>query len=90
MVSETLTVTNPAGFHMRLARAFVSAINEFSCSVTLLHRGREIDGKSIMSVMAACMQQGTEIEVQCAGPDEEAALQTALSLIRSGGEPDGE
>ncbi|HWS43376.1 MAG TPA: HPr family phosphocarrier protein [Pseudoflavonifractor sp.] len=90
MVSEILTVTNRAGFHMRLAGAFVSAMNDFPCAVTLLHKGREIDGKSIMSVMAACMQQGAEIEIQCAGPDEDAALKIAVALIRSGGESENE
>lgn len=90
MVSETLTVTNKAGFHMRLAGEFVSAMNNFPCSVTLRHNGREIDGKSIMSVMAACMKQGAEIEIQCAGYDESAALKTAVELIRTGGENETE
>ncbi len=82
MVSETLTVTNPAGFHMRLASSFVSAMSDFQCSVAIRYNRREIDGKSIMSVMAACMKHGAVIEVRCSGPDETPALQKASSIIR--------
>ncbi len=83
MVSETLIVTNRAGFHMRLARDFVTAMSNFSCAVAIHYHGREIDGKSLMSVMAACMKRGAEIEVRCAGQDEAYALETAVALIRS-------
>lgn len=86
MVSETLTVTNRAGFHMRLASSFVSAMSDFECSVSILYNRREIDGKSIMSVMAACMKHGAVIEVRCSGLDETQALQAASSIIRCGEE----
>lgn len=84
MVSETLTVTNKAGFHMRLAGAFVSAMNGFASDVAIRHNGQEIDGKSIMSVMSACMKQGAEICIQCSGTDEVEALQAAAELVRAG------
>lgn len=86
MVSQSLTVTNRAGFHMRLACDFVTAMNGFDCSVSILYNRREIDGKSLMSVMAACMKQGSEIEVRCSGSDEVQALKTAADLIRLGEE----
>ena len=58
MVSELLIVNNKAGFHMHLAGRFTAAMNSFQSSVTVRYNGREVDGKSIMSVMAACMKQG--------------------------------
>ncbi len=86
MVIENLTVTNRAGFHMHLASDFVTAMNRFECSVSIRYKRREIDGKSLMSVMAACMKQGAEIEVRCSGQDETLALQKAAELIRCSGE----
>ena len=84
MVSEQLTVVNKAGFHMRPANLFVQAMTKFQSNITIVFNGRDIDGKSIMTVMAACMKQGTEIEIRCEGPDEVEMLRTAAELVRSG------
>ncbi|MCI5928611.1 MAG: HPr family phosphocarrier protein [Pseudoflavonifractor capillosus] len=84
MVSEQLTVVNKAGFHMRPANLFVQAMTKFQSNITIVFNGRDIDGKSIMNVMAACMKQGTEIEIRCEGPDEVEMLRTAAELVRSG------
>ena len=84
MVSEQLTVINKAGFHMRPANIFVQAMTKFQSNITIVFNGREIDGKSIMNVMAACMKQGAEIEIRCEGPDELEMLHTAADLVRSG------
>ena len=84
MVSEQLTVINKAGFHMRPANLFVQTMLKFQSNITIVFNGREIDGKSIMNVMAACMKCGAEIEIQCKGPDEVEMLHTAAELVRSG------
>ena len=84
MVSEQLTVINKAGFHMRPANLFVQTMLKFQSNITIVFNGREIDGKSIMNVMAACMKQGAEIEIRCEGPDEVEMLHTAAELVRSG------
>lgn len=86
MVSEFFIVRNKAGFHMHLAGRFTAAMNQYQSAVTVCYNGREIDGKSIMSVMAACMKQGAEIEIQCSGPDEAETLSAASELVLSGGE----
>lgn len=84
MVSEQLTVVNKAGFHMRPANIFVQSMIKFQSNITIVFNGHEIDGKSIMNVMAACMKQGAEIEIQCTGEDEQAMLAEAAGLVKSG------
>ena len=84
MVSEQLTVVNKAGFHMRPANIFVQAMTKFQSNITIVFNGRDIDGKSIMNVMAACMKQGAEIEIRCDGPREAEALERAAALIAAG------
>ena len=84
MVSEQLTVINKAGFHMRPANLFVQTMLKFQSNITIVFNGREIDGKSIMNVMAACMKQGAEIEIRCDGDQEADCLKTAAELVRSG------
>lgn len=84
MVSEKVTVINKMGFHMRPASAFVQAMAQFKSDINIVFNGKNIDGKSIMNVMAACMKQGSELELQCSGPDEAEMLQAAADLINSG------
>lgn len=84
MVSEKVTVINKMGFHMRPASAFVQAMAKYKSDINIVFNGRDIDGKSIMNVMAACMKQGSELELQCSGPDEQEMLKAAAGLINSG------
>lgn len=84
MVSEKVTVINKMGFHMRPASAFVQAMAQFKSDINIVFNGKNIDGKSIMNVMASCMKQGSELELQCSGPDEAEMLQAAAGLINSG------
>ena len=85
MVSEKVTVINKQGFHMRPASAFVQAMAKYAgTDINIIYNGRNIDGKSSMNVMAACMKQGAEIEIQCSGPDEQAMLAEAAGMVKSG------
>lgn len=84
MVSEKVTVINKMGFHMRPASVFVQTMAKFKSDINIVFNGKDIDGKSIMNVMAACMKQGSELELQCSGPDEAEMLKAAADLINSG------
>ena len=84
MVSEKLTVINKMGFHMRPASMFVQAMAKYKSSINIVFNGKNIDGKSIMNVMAACMKCGSEIEIQCDGPEEKEMLAEAAGLVKSG------
>ena len=81
MVSKATKVINKEGFHMRPANAFIQEMNKFQSDVTIIFNGKEVNAKSIMNIMAACIKFGSEIEVQANGPDEEAALAKAIELI---------
>ncbi len=84
MVSEKVTVINKMGFHMRPAGLFVAEMAKFKSAINIVFNGKNIDGKSIMNVMAACMKCGAEIEIQCTGEDEEAMLAKAVEMVKSG------
>ena len=84
MVSKTFTLANKMGFHMRPAQVFVTAMAKYSSDITIKFNGKDINGKSIMNIMAACMKCGSEITVACSGADEEAMLAEAASIIESG------
>ncbi len=84
MVSEMVTVCNAQGLHMRPAGKFATEMAKFACDVKLRVGTNEVDGKSLMNIIAAGIRCGTSLEVICDGEGEEAALQAAVSLIRSG------
>lgn len=83
MVSRRVTVAPLQGLHMRPAQILVSAMGKYPCEVTILTEGRQINGKSILSVLSACIRQGSEIELCCSGEEEQAALEEAAALIQS-------
>ena len=45
---------------------------------------KKINAKSLLNIIGACIKCGSEIELVCEGPDEEAALAHATELIESG------
>ncbi|HIV86154.1 MAG TPA: HPr family phosphocarrier protein [Candidatus Monoglobus merdigallinarum] len=82
MVSKKVTVTNPEGLHMRPAGVFTKSVAVFDSDVTIKFNGKTYNGKSIMNVLAACIKCGSEIEIECSGSDEEAALAKAIELVQ--------
>ncbi|HEX3076658.1 MAG TPA: HPr family phosphocarrier protein [Lachnospiraceae bacterium] len=84
MVAKNYTIKNEQGLHMRPAGLVTNAMMKFNSDVNLVVNGKTVNAKSIMNVMAACIKAGTEIEVQCNGEDEEAALAKFDELYESG------
>ena len=83
MTSRDFTVKNPEGFHMRPAAAFSEAMAKYSCDVTVIH-GERFNGKSIVSLLSACIEKGSVITVECNGADENEAIKEAGKLIEGG------
>jgi phosphocarrier protein HPr len=84
LVERTITVGNPTGLHARPAALFVSEAARFSSKVRVRAGAREVDAKSILSVLSLGVRQGTEITIRAEGPDEEQALASLVGLIEKG------
>lgn len=84
MVSKTVKVVDQMGFHMRPANVFVTEMAKFQSDILLVVGDKEVNGKSIMNIMAACIKYGTQVTIKCSGPDEQAMLDKAASLIENG------
>ncbi len=84
MVSKDFTIRNKMGFHMRPAQVFVNAMAKYPCDVTIKFSGKDINAKSIMKIMSACIKCGSEISVVANGENEDAALNEAAAMIESG------
>ena len=84
MISKKLKVVHDQGFHIRTASDFAKEMGAFASEITLKHNGVDVNAKSLMNIMAACIKCGNELEVVCEGADEEAALAKACEMIESG------
>lgn len=84
MVCAKTTVLHESGLHMRPAQKFVSAVANYPCKVIIKVGDKSVNGKSILSVMAAGIKRDTPIEICCDGPEEQQALVAALKVLAAG------
>ena len=84
MVSQTLTITNPSGLHLRPAGNLCNEAMKYRSLVTFSFDGGTFNAKSVLSVLGACVKCGDEIELVCEGADEQEAMEALASAIRSG------
>ena len=81
MVKTTVTISNQLGLHARASAKLTKLAGSFSSQVHLSRSGRRINAKSIMGVMMLAAGLGSEVEIECDGEDEQAALDALLALI---------
>ena len=84
MVSRKLQVVNPTGLHLRPAGIVCQAAMKYKSKITILHKEKELNAKSVLNMMVSGIQCGAEIEVQCIGEDEAEALDAICTLIETG------
>ncbi len=84
MVSQSVTIINPTGLHLRPAGNLCKEALRYQCSVKFQFKGTLANAKSVLSVLGACVKHGDEITLICEGPDEETALAEIAALIESG------
>ena len=80
MVSQKVTISNPTGLHARPAGVLAKVAAPFNSDIFI----KKVQVKSVLSIMAAAIKTGTEVEVQCSGDDEEQALKAILEAIEGG------
>lgn len=84
MVSAKVMVKNPSGLHLRPAGVLCEEALRFKSKISLKHQHSVVNGKSVLSVLGACIKTNSEIELICEGEDEEEALATIRTLIENG------
>jgi phosphocarrier protein HPr len=84
MISKKVKVNNPSGFHVRPAGMFSAEMGKYASDIWVDYNGKQLDGKSIMSLLSAGIGCGQEVTVICQGEDEQEALQVAVELVESG------
>jgi phosphocarrier protein HPr len=81
MIEKHVTIINKLGLHARAAAKLINTTGQFSSKIRIIKEGREVDGKSIMSVMMLAASKGTELVICADGEDEQAAIDAISALI---------
>jgi phosphocarrier protein HPr len=84
MLSSKIVVRNNKGLHLRPACVFCEAALKYQSNITFKIGDTTANGKSILSVLAAGVKNGDEIELVCQGEDEGEALSYLRKLIKQG------
>ena len=84
MPEATVTLRNPTGLHARPAKIFARAAAATTADVTVTKDGREVNGKSVLSVLTLDCHHGDEIVIRTQGQGAEDALAELVQLVESG------
>ena len=82
MQKVKVEVINKAGLHARAASKLVELTSSYSSDIQIGHE-KMVDGKSILSLMMLAAVQGTELNIEIDGPDEELAAIAIVALINN-------
>src|ERR1043165_6309073 len=85
-----LVILNETGLHARPAKVLVNLAKQFKSNISLQHKGKKANAKSMVSVLTLGAVRGSGITLQVEGVDEETAIAELEAAIRSGlGDNDG-
>jgi len=81
MITSELTIINKLGLHARAAAKFVNTSSAYASKILVGKDAELVDGKSIMSIMMLAASQGTVLNFQIDGEDEEEAFSALKDII---------
>jgi phosphocarrier protein len=83
MLEKQILIINKLGLHARAAAKLIGVTSRFSCNIQITKDGRDVDAKSIMSVMMLAASKGTELTIKTEGEDQEEAMKAIETLINN-------
>ncbi len=81
MIKSTLTISNKLGLHARASAKLSKLAGSFKSDVFLTRNERRVNAKSIMGVMMLAAGQGSEVDIETDGIDEQAAMDALRALV---------
>lgn len=85
MVSQKIVIRNFSGLHLRPAGVLCGLAGKFESDITFDYEdSTDVNAKSILSVLTACVKKGDEILLKCSGADETEALEALVKVITDG------
>ena len=85
---RSATIINARGFHARAAAKFVKLAEGFDAQIFVSRDGERVPGGSIMGLLMLAATEGSDIVIEAAGADAEAAVEALARLVEAGFEED--
>lgn len=83
MMQKQVTLVNKLGLHARAAAQFVNTAMRYESDIQVRGLGRRANGKSIMALMMLAAPNGTPLELEISGGDENEAAEALMTLIEN-------
>ena len=83
MITKKLKITNKLGLHARAAAKVVSKANDFKSEITLVKDGKCADARSIMKLLMLSASQGSSVNVEINGVDQNDAMRSIEELFKN-------
>ena len=81
-LEKKLKIINDLGIHARAAAKIVELSGRYESKLYITKQGQEVDGASILSIMALACPKGTEITARAVGEDSEALIEELKELVQ--------
>ena len=89
MISQTVKIINKLGLHARPSAMLVTVAAKYQAEVYFTKNGLRVNGKSILGVMMLAAEAGSDLLIECDGPDEQASMDELVKVIGNRfGEPE--
>lgn len=79
--SRKVVINNPQGLHARPADLFTRMASRFEARIFVVKDNHRVDGKSILELLTLAAEEGTELTIEAAGRDADAALAALAELV---------
>ena len=80
MQIETV-IKNKLGMHLRAAATFIKLAGKYKSEILVIKDEEQVNGKSIMGIMALAASEGTRLIIKAEGEDAKEALEKLKELI---------
>jgi phosphocarrier protein HPr len=84
MKEEPVIIVNKLGMHARSAALFSKQASQFTSKIEVVKDQMKVNGKSIMELLTIAAVKGAKIIIRTDGNDEEAAVNSLVSLVKDG------
>jgi phosphocarrier protein FPr len=79
-----LVIHNSTGLHARPARVFVDLVKQYQSTVRIRYGQKQVNAKSLISVLTLGVPSGQQIQIEISGEDEEMAAAAIEAAVRDG------
>ncbi|MCK4258582.1 MAG: HPr family phosphocarrier protein [Halanaerobiales bacterium] len=84
MVKEKVIIQDQNGLNAENATRFVQIASKYTSRIMIHYEDKEVNGKSIMSLLTLAVPPGDQLTIKIKGEDEEKALADLVHFLKTG------